>query len=276
MRYLSVTLVLFAAHVDRDTLLAADRSLSIHTAARGVLQGFVPSLTDGAAYLHPGAPLLRGSRDIREFLAADSAATISWTPLFADVSADGGLGYTYGWTQSRDARGKYLACWRRERGVWRIAAYARTGEVPVADSSVPAARRVEPAPPPAVRGRADAHELLGADSTFAAMSASHGVKAAFLEYAAEDAVTFGAGARLNEGRDAIGASFDDFPSGAVLEWWPVAAEIAGSGDLGCTVGEATIPTLKRYSKYLTIWKRQQDGSWKFVADGGNARPAPNP
>jgi ketosteroid isomerase-like protein len=54
----------------------------------------------------------------------------------------------------------------------------------------------------------------------------------------------------------------------------VAAQIAPSGDLGCTVGEAQIATLKRYSKYLTIWRRQADGSWKFVADGGNARPAP--
>ena len=79
---------------------------------------------------------------------------------------------------------------------------------------------------------------------------------------------------MNEGRQAIGAAFDGFPSGAVLMWWPVAAVIAESGDLGCTVGEAKIESLKQYSKYLTIWRRQRDGNWKFVADGGNARPAP--
>jgi ketosteroid isomerase-like protein len=28
-----------------------------------------------------------------------------------------------------------------------------------------------------------------------------------------------------------------------------------------------------YSKYLTVWKKQRDGSWRFVADGGSARPA---
>jgi ketosteroid isomerase-like protein len=60
----------------------------------------------------------------------------------------------------------------------------------------------------------------------------------------------------------------------VLELRPVAAEIAKSGDLGCTVGEATIRSLNQYSKYLTIWKRQSSGGWKFVADGGNLRPAP--
>jgi hypothetical protein len=61
-----------------------------------------------------------------------------------------------------------------------------------------------------------------------------------------------------------------------LNWWPVAAAIAESGDLGCTVGEATIASLNHYSKYLTIWRRQPDRSWKFVADGGNVRPPPVP
>jgi hypothetical protein len=79
---------------------------------------------------------------------------------------------------------------------------------------------------------------------------------------------------MTEGRQAIGATFDAFPTGAVLEWWPIAAEIASSGDLGCTVGEAKINSLHHYSKYLTIWKRQPDKTWKFVADGGNQRPSP--
>ena len=36
---------------DREALLAADRSLSDKTAARGMVQGFLPSMTDGAAFL---------------------------------------------------------------------------------------------------------------------------------------------------------------------------------------------------------------------------------
>ena len=79
---------------------------------------------------------------------------------------------------------------------------------------------------------------------------------------------------MHHGRDAIAGAFAGFPADAVLEWAPVAAEIAASGDLGCTVGRASVTALHSYSKYLTIWKRQADGSWKFVADGGNARPGP--
>jgi ketosteroid isomerase-like protein len=62
-------------------------------------------------------------------------------------------------------------------------------------------------------------------------------------------------------------------------WHPVAGEVARSGDLGFTVGNAVFTGRSldgspqvRYSKYLTVWKRQRDGSWRYVVDGGNARP----
>jgi ketosteroid isomerase-like protein len=30
--------------------------------------------------------------------------------------------------------------------------------------------------------------------------------------------------------------------------------------------------MQRFSKYLTIWKKQRDGTWRYVVDGGSARP----
>jgi ketosteroid isomerase-like protein len=218
--------------------------------------------------------LLRGADTIRAFFQTpDSSGPVTWTPAFADVSADGRLGYSYGFLRSigGGSRAKYLACWVKDQHGWRIAAYARSRLVPVSDT-VPPPRRVASSDP--VRGAGDPSELIRADSAFSAMSVRQGAKPAFRGYASDDAISFGGGPGMNEGRQAIGAAFDGFPDGAVLAWWPVAAVIAESGDLGCTVGEAKIESLKQYSKYLTIWRRQRDGSWKFVADGGNARPAP--
>ncbi len=277
MRPLLLTLVVLVAAgdrtSDRDALLAADRSLSDKTAARGMVQGFLPSMTEGAAYLYPGAPLLRGTDRIRTFLEkADSIVAQTWTPAFADVSADGRLGYTYGWTHASGMRGKYLACWRKTGSGWRLAAYASTRPAPATDSAATSAPSA--ALGTQVRGRSDPGELLHADSAFAALSVTSGVKHAFLAFSAEEAISFGGGSEMTRGRQAIGAAFDGFPAGAVLEWWPVAAEIAPSGDLGCTVGETKIASLNHYSKYLTIWRRQPDGTWRFVADGGSARPAP--
>ncbi|HEY3219804.1 MAG TPA: hypothetical protein VGJ80_03660 [Gemmatimonadales bacterium] len=279
MRQLLLSLIVLAAAgdrtSDREALLAADRSLSDKTAALGMMKGFLPALTDSAAFLYPGAPLLRGSDRVRSFLeTADSIVKQTWAPAFADVSADGRLGYTYGFTQSGGARGKYLACWQKTRGGWRLAAFASTRPVAVADSVVAPLASGALSASPQVRGRADPSELLHADSAFAALSVASGAKHAFLTFAAADAISFGGGAQLTQGREAIGAGFDGFPAGAVLEWWPVAAAIAPSGDLGCTVGEARIASLHHYSKYLTIWRRQPDATWKFVADGGNVRPAP--
>jgi len=277
MRPLLLSLVVLVAAADRtsdrDALLAADRSLSDKTAARGMVQGFLPSMTEGAAYLYPGAPLLRGTARVRTFLETrDSIVTQTWTPAFADVSADGRLGYTYGWTRAGGMRGKYLACWRKTGSAWQLAAFASTRPVAVPDSVKLA--NASGALGPQVRGRADPSELLHADSAFAALSLTSGAKTAFLAFSAEEAMSFGGGAQMTHGRQAIGAGFDGFPAGAVLEWWPVAAEVAPSGDLGCTVGEAKITSLNHYSKYLTIWRRQPDGTWKFVADGGNVRPGP--
>jgi ketosteroid isomerase-like protein len=55
--------------------------------------------------------------------------------------------------------------------------------------------------------------------------------------------------------------------------------VAQSGDLGFTVGNAEFtgklddgtPVL-RHSKYFTVWKKQRDGTWRYVVDGGSARP----
>ena len=271
MRRLLLAVTLFAGTADRAAdraaLLSADRALATTSAV----------FTDSAVYLHPGAPLIRGATHISAFLTADtSLRNVVRIPAYADVSNDATLGYTYGWLRSTGERGKYLACWRKLSDGWRIWAYARTTPVPVPDSvpvPVPRTGTVARADE-AFRGHADPAELLRADSAFAAMSVSRGGKAAFLAFASEDAVAFGGGAQMSEGRDAIASGFDGFPAGAVLEWWPLSAQMAGSGDLGCTVGEAMITSLHHYSKYLTIWKRQRNGSWKFVADGGNVRPAP--
>lgn len=280
MRHLVISLILVAggASIDRDRneLMEADWALARATELVGMTRAFLPALAENAVYLHPGAPLLRGRTKIREFLqTAAPLAGLTWVPAYADVSADGMFGYTYGWTRFGDNQGKYLACWRKSReGDWRIFAYVRTTPVPMADPGVDP-EPLDLQPSPAVRGPADQHELLTADSMFAALSVRSGAKAAFLDFSANDAMTFGSGGgAFNNGHEAIAAGFNTFPAGAVLAWTPVFAEVAESGDLGCTAGEATIAVRHYFSKYLTVWKRQANGSWKFVADGGNVRPAP--
>jgi len=66
-----------------------------------------------------------------------------------------------------------------------------------------------------------------------------------------------------------------------LSWEPQMAFVSASADLGYTLG--TYRSARRDSsgqersgtgKYVTIWRKQADGGWKVVFDGGNPDTPP--
>jgi ketosteroid isomerase-like protein len=66
-------------------------------------------------------------------------------------------------------------------------------------------------------------------------------------------------------------------------WTPTAAEVSSSGDLGYTVGtyEMTMEVdgnpVTVNGHYVTIWRKQDDGSWKVAVDtGGPSAPPESP
>ena len=122
--------------------------------------------------------------------------------------------------------------------------------------------------------------LLKADRDFAAYAQTHGVAEAFRAFAAENALSLPMDGVPIHGREAIAQSVTGLPAGA-LTWQPVAADIARSGDLGYTWGtyelharEEDGKPVRRHGKYVTVWKKERDGSWKFAVDIGNTNPPP--
>ncbi len=129
------------------------------------------------------------------------------------------------------------------------------------------------------RRATSAEVLLEADAAFARAAAARGVAQAFRDYAAPDAMVLPAGAEPVTGREAIFQIMQQDPG--ELTWTPAGADLCKGGDLGYTWGRFQFretapnrPAAVHYGKYLTVWKRQPDGSWKFVADIGNSSPAP--
>jgi ketosteroid isomerase-like protein len=129
--------------------------------------------------------------------------------------------------------------------------------------------------------------LMALDAHFSDEVAAKGF-AAFDGFFADDAVYLPTFEPRVEGKKAIMESFrplfDDHT--LKLTWIPLRAEVSASGDLGWTTGsyeltrfdEKGAPHVRR-GKYVTIWHRQADGSWKAVLDGGNPDtppPAPAP
>lgn len=124
--------------------------------------------------------------------------------------------------------------------------------------------------------------LMQADRDFNGATAERGVEG-WVEYFAEDGKMFPAGGEIITGKAAIREAMA--PAFAApnfsLRWEPKGADVSASGDLGYTYGifvakgeDPKDEPVTRYGKYVSIWRKQSDGSWKVVLDIGNPRPAP--
>lgn len=119
-------------------------------------------------------------------------------------------------------------------------------------------------PRPAPRS-ADVGQVVEAERAFARAARSEGVNAAFLRYSAPDALVFQPDPTLAK------AALEANPIPPIpLKWWPAYAGIAASGDLGFTTGPYVIGAGERqgHGWYFTIWRRQPDGSWRWILDHG--------
>ena len=115
------------------------------------------------------------------------------------------------------------------------------------------------------------NEIIEVEQSFAKMLKEEGMEKAFLAYAAEDAVLMRNNSLLT-GKEAI-RNFINGKTTKKLSWEPDFVEVAASGDLAYTYGKYVFSYLneegiekKDRGIFHTIWKRQKDGSWKFVWD----------
>ena len=116
-------------------------------------------------------------------------------------------------------------------------------------------------------------ELVRTEAEFFGYALTHGFNEAVHAYIADDGFVANS---LTLGRDtpAERATIEQSKSPRrtdVIRWQPLHAEVAASGDLGYTWGVAESAPgkegpFKPYGIYVTIWKRQPDGKWKFVYD----------
>lgn len=118
-------------------------------------------------------------------------------------------------------------------------------------------------------------DLMETDRAFSAASAELGTPEAFKRFMGDSATLLRDGSYPITGRDAIGSLFSGWPSDAKLTWEPVFADVSGSGDLGYTIGEYLYTAVDSAANeisgrgyYITIWKKQVDGTWKYVFDTG--------
>ena len=96
----------------------------------------------------------------------------------------------------------------------------------------------------------------------------------FISYYAPDATIYPPGMPMATGvgpiRDAL--SKMTATPGFSLEFGPTKADVSASGDVGYTTGtyQAMMNGATEKGKYVEVWKKQPDGSWKVREDIFNA------
>jgi ketosteroid isomerase-like protein len=132
---------------------------------------------------------------------------------------------------------------------------------------VPGATRVD--------ATAETQRLLQADRDFAALADRVGDADAFYTYMTDRTIQLPADEPPVHGRAAVRDGLRGLAPNH-LRWTPREAAVSDDGTLGWTWGEWELvgpdagPTLLGHGKYVNVWSRQPDGSWKVVVDVGNA------
>ena len=164
--------------------------------------------------------------------------------------------------------------------VWSAAVSLAACALVAAGSSAQSKRLPTELPPLPVKGKgfpAALAPVVGAEHAFAQHSIDHGMKPAFLAYAAPDGVIVNRQGPVNAIE--TWSKRDPAPTG-LLTWWPTYADVSRAGDLGWTTGPFEFrekPTQEKpdgTGHFFTVWRRQPDGSWKWVLDLGIQHPAP--
>jgi ketosteroid isomerase-like protein len=125
----------------------------------------------------------------------------------------------------------------------------------------------------------DATVLITTDKAFSQMSVEKGLNAAFIYYADDSVVKVRDGNFPLIGKDTMTKIYlSRSDSGMILKWKPVRADISKSNDLGYTFGNWELYLKARdttmYGNYISVWKKQSDGTWKYVLDAGSNTPKP--
>jgi len=122
-------------------------------------------------------------------------------------------------------------------------------------------------------GPDDKQQMMDADRAFSKLSEEKGMKNAFLEYIDSNGVLLRPNQMPVLGADAIDYLIQQNDSSYTLKWAPQRGFVAQSGDLGYTYGlfqlQSKVKDTTIFGTYVSIWKKQSDGSWKFVLDSGN-------
>jgi ketosteroid isomerase-like protein len=117
-------------------------------------------------------------------------------------------------------------------------------------------------------------EIAQAEKDFEKMAAEKGIAEAFWFYADSNAVIKRNNDSIIHGKEGIkGFYSNDFYKSASVKWSPDFIEASADGNMGYTYGkylwqskDSTGKPIEFRGIFHTVWKKQPDGTWKYVWD----------
>lgn len=122
--------------------------------------------------------------------------------------------------------------------------------------------------------------IMDVDKSWSETAGKKGYNNSRGDFADERAINLMNGEMPLVGREAIIKYASTHPdTGFSIIWNPLKGDLSESCDLGYTYGSWQLFTKTKagtdttlFGNYITVWKRQPDGSWKYVIDGGGGTP----
>ena len=120
--------------------------------------------------------------------------------------------------------------------------------------------------------------MMKLDSDFSRDTVQGGGKA-FAHWFADDAIALNNGKSPVLGKTSIAADAAWDPKQYRLEWQPQGGRMGPSGDMGFTWGhyeghakDRNGNDIATSGRYITVWKRMPDGTWKVALDASANEP----
>lgn len=126
-------------------------------------------------------------------------------------------------------------------------------------------------------------EVAAMEDAFCAMAQEKGLLAAFQHFAAPDVAFIDTDPRKFRGPSAVLERMGPDQPGVKLTWSASFTDVSDDGTLGYNYGRFEMhrpgpdgQEILRGGFFLTIWKRQSDGTWRYVMDTGAPDKPPAP
>ena len=256
---------------DAQVIVDLEGRFAAASRGQGARAAFLAFLAEDSIVLQPGPVWGRAAWEAAEELAG----TLDWAPDWAELAADGMLGFATGpWlltpTEGARVEGRYLTVWRQGADGWAVVFDGGFGRraAETAGNPAPQARlgvaTCEPGP-----GISPGELQLRDLRLSGSLDAPHGARVS---------AQLGANAVLFHPRIVEGFR-DDAAQQAALDalspttqLWPMGSAVSASGDLGYTYGlSAPAADAKADASYAHIWCRV-GGDWTLLLGLRTALP----